>query len=145
VTAANPDPIEQPGPTREEAVALVLAQDARFTGLPDYERQRVKQASFDFDAVIGSGYYRVLPTATTLWPPATVDMDAFVFREPRNWLVEASLVQGCTEMVGGQVGPLPDPCNWRHAWYYRVYPDGTVTLLFEEGDALPEPIEPSAE
>ena len=144
VASAQPTPPATLGPprdaglTRQEAVALVLAQDERFMGLPDYERQRVKMASqFSFDPVIGSSYYRVLPTATTLWPPATEDMRAFIFREPHNWLVEISLVRGCTEMV--DIVPQPDPCNWRHAWYYRVHPDGTVTLLFEEGDPLPVP------
>ena len=34
-----------------------------------------------------------------------------------------------------------DPCEWRHSWYYRVQPDGTVTLLFDEGD----PDEPLAQ
>ncbi len=117
-----------------EVVALVLAQDARFAGLPDYEFQRIEQAAqFSFDPIIGSGYYRVLPTATTQWSYAGTE-DMIDFRHPRNWLVEVVLVRGCLPLVGGAVAPQPDPCAWRHAWYYRVEPDDSVTLLFEEGD-----------
>ena len=126
-----------PGPNtrRDEVVALVLAQDARFTGLPDYEHQQIMSASqFSFDPIIGSSYYRVLPTATTQWSDL-VGMDLFAFREPRNWLVEVVLVRDCVPMASGDVvEPLPDPCAWRHAWYYHVQSDDSVTLLFEEGD-----------
>ena len=130
------DEATDPNARREEVVALVLAQDPRFAGLPDFERQRHKQASqFSFDPIIGSGYYRVLRTVTTQWSDA-VGMDLFAFREPRNWLVEVVLVRDCVPMVTGEVvvSPLPDPCAWRHAWYYRVQSDDSVTLLFEEGD-----------
>ena len=132
---ASDDEATDPNARRDEVVALVLAQDARSTGLPDFERQRIKQASqFSFDPIIGSGYYRVLPTATTRWSDST-GMDMFAFREPRNWLVEVVLVRDCVPMATGEiVAPLPDPCAWRHAWYYRVQSDDTVTLLFEEGD-----------
>ncbi|MFO7531863.1 MAG: hypothetical protein R6W93_05340 [Candidatus Limnocylindrales bacterium] len=128
-----------PNARRDEVVALVLAQDERFTSLPDYERQRIKQQSqFSFDPIIGSGYYQVLPTATTRWSDS-VGMDLFAFRQPRNWLVEVVLVRDCVPMATGTVvEPLPDPCAWRHAWYYRVESDDTVTLLFEEG--VPDPM-----
>jgi hypothetical protein len=103
--------------------------------LPDYERQRIKQQSqFSLDPIIGSGYYQVLPTATTQWSDS-IGMDLFAFREPRNWLVEIVLVRDCLPMATGTVvEPLTDPCAWRRAWYYRVESDDTVTLLFEEGD-----------
>ena len=134
----GPSSIEQAGLTRDEAVALVLAQDARFTELPDFERRRIEMASqFSFNPIIASGFYRVLPTVTTQWSYAGPGTDAFVFRQPRNWLVEVVLVRDCLELVGGKTGQLDDPCASRHAWYYRVHPDGTVTLLFEEGDTMP--------
>ncbi len=135
---ASDDEAKDPNARRDEVVALVLAQDTRFAGLPDYRRQEIKRAStFSFDPIIGSGYYRVLPTATTQWSDST-GMDLFAFREPRNWLVEVVLVRDCVPMATGKVvPPLPDPCAWRHAWYYRVESDDSVTLLFEEGDPDP--------
>ena len=137
-TVAGTDDVgpTDPNARRDEVVALVLAQDARFADLPDYRRQEIKYASeFSMDALIGSGYYRVMPTATTQWSDAT-GVDLFAFREPRNWLVEVVLVRDCVPVVVGQAiqPPLPDPCAWRHAWYYRVQSDDSVTLLFEEGD-----------
>ena len=66
---------------------------------------------------------------------------------PSSRLVEVTLVRDCeaSELVpGGDLGTMPffdDPCEWRHSWYYRVQPDGTVTLLFDEGD----PDEPPAQ
>ena len=133
------DPTD-PNVRRDEVVALVLAQDARFTSLPAYRRQEIESSSvFSLDPIIGSSYYRVLPTATTRWSDY-VGMDLFAFREPRNWLVEVVLVRDCLPMATGTVvEPLPDPCAWRHAWYYRVESDDTVTLLFEEGDPDPMP------
>ena len=120
---------------RGEVVALILSQDARFAGLPVNRRQEIKQASqFSLDPIIGSGYYRVLPTATTQWSAST-GTDLFAFRQPRNWLVEVVLVRDCVPMAtGAVVAPLSDPCAWRHAWYYRVQSDDSVTLLSEEGD-----------
>ena len=136
-TAGASDAAESPyaNARRDEVVALVLGQDVRFAGLPDYERQRIKQqAEFSFDPIIGSGYYRVLPTVTTRWSDS-VGIDLFAFREPRNWLVEVVLVRDCEPMATGTVvAALPDPCAWRHAWYYRVQSDDSITLLFEEGD-----------
>lgn len=135
VASDDIDPAD-PNARRDEVVALVLAQDARFADLPAYRRREIEYASrFSMDALIGSGYYRVLPTATTQWSDAT-GVDLFAFREPRNWLVEVVLVRDCVPVVVGQAiqPPLPDPCAWRHAWYYRVQSDDSVTLLFEEGD-----------
>ena len=72
------------------------------------------------------------------WPSRWSDStgtDLFAFREPRSWLVEVVLVRDCVLMATGTVlAPLPDPCAWRHSWYYRVESDDTVTLLFEEDD-----------
>jgi len=136
VGAASEDLRADPSARRDEVVALVLAQDARFADLPDYRRQEIEMSSgFSFDPIIGSGYYRVLPTATTRWSDST-GMDMFAFREPRNWLVEVVLVRDCVPVEAGPAiqPPLPDPCAWRHAWYYRVQSDDSVTLLFEEGD-----------
>ena len=42
-------------------------------------------------------------------------------------------MRDCVEPTSGPV-PALDPCAWRHSWYYRVQPDGTVSLLFDEGD-----------
>ena len=138
-TAGASDDAESPyaNARRDEVVALVLGQDARFAGLPDYERQRIKQQSqFSLDPIIGSGYYHVLPTNTTLWSYGSGPVDLFAFRHIPDWLVEVVLVRDCVPVVGGEALdlPLPDPCAWRHAWYYRVQPDDSVTLLFEEGD-----------
>ena len=128
---------------RDEVVAFVLAQDERFAGLPDYERQWIKQqAEFSFDPIIGSGYYRVLPTSTTRWSDS-IGMDLFAFRQPRNWLIEVVLVRACAPHPrGGEVeARWPDPCAWRHSWFYRVQSDDSVTLLFEEGDPDPMAVE----
>jgi len=137
--AGASDDIDPTGPTvrRDEVVALVLAQDARFSGLPDYERQRIKQASqFSLDPILGSSYYHVLPTNTTPWSYGSGPVDWFAFRQLPDWLVEVVLVRDCVPVAGGEAieVPLPDPCAWRHAWYYRVQSDDRVTLLFEEGD-----------
>ena len=139
--AVASDEVEASDPPdrREEVVALVLDQDERFAGVPDYERQWIKsKAEFSFDPIIGSGYYRVLPTSTTRWREA-VGMDLFAFRQPRNWLVEVVLVRDCAPHprdVEVEV-PWPDPCAWRRSWFYRVTSDDAVTLLFEEGDPDP--------
>ena len=49
-------------------------------------------------------------------------------------------MQGCSALYDGggpssETPPLPDPCEWRQSWFYQVQPDGTVSLLFDEGDA----------
>ena len=137
--SASDDEATDPNARRGEVVELVLAQDARFTGLPDFERQRIKQASqFSFDPIIGSGFYRTLPTLASTFTPWIFD-----FGYPANWLVEVTLVQDCTPLPTSDVpsgdtdtAPWPDPCEWRHSWFYRVE-DDTVTLLFEEGDPDP--------
>ena len=134
-TASDDGDPTDPNARRDEVVALVLGQDGRFADLPDYERQRVKQASqFSFDPIIGSGFYRTLPTLASSFTPWMFD-----FGYPASWLVEVTLVQGCTPLPTGEgpssaIAPWPDPCEWRHSWFYRVESDDTVTLLFEEGD-----------
>ena len=63
-------------------------------------------------------------------------------KTPSSRIVEVTLVRDCVrysfpEGVQGWDGKEPvadDPCAWRHSWYYRVQPDGRVTLLFDEGD-----------
>jgi hypothetical protein len=116
---------------REEVVELVLAQDPRFAGLPDYERLRVEMArEFTVMPVAASPYYRVLPTMATEWS----QVGFLTFRHPATWLIEVNLVDDCLEQEGEGILPIADPCGWRHAWYYRVEPDDTVTLLFDEGD-----------
>lgn len=37
-----------------------------------------------------------------------------------------------------EIGPWPDPFAWRHSWSYRVQPDGSVSLLLDEGDQATE-------
>ena len=132
-TASADDPMD-PDARRDKVVPLVLAQDPRFAELPDYDRLRIK-ASANFDLVgtiLSASHYRVVPTLASVYSPWLVD-----FGYAGNWLVEVHLVAGCTEATG-DTAPLPDPCAWRHSWFYRVAPDDTVTLLFEEGD--PEPM-----
>jgi hypothetical protein len=122
--------------TREAAVALVLATDPRFADLPDFEDVRAAGAA-EFrtaEAVLISDWYRVLgPTATEL-----ADLGAVSLRHPGSWLIETSLVEACADPEGDIEFPMPDPCAWRHSWYHLVSPDGSVTLLDDEGD--PEPI-----
>ena len=70
----------------------------------------------------------------------------FDFGYPAHFLVEVTLVDGCAPPPSGEgpssdTVPLPDPCKWRHSWFYRVTPDGTVTLMFEEGHPDPRPPE----
>lgn len=144
-TAAQPSPeagsTEQLGLTRDEAVSLVLAIDPRYTGLPDFARLDIERRSnFDMGILLGSDYYRVLPTL----PSEFAGLGFIDFRYPGNWLIEVMLVRECATLHDGDgpssgTPPLPDPCEWRHSWLYRVQPDGTVSLLFDEGDATPMP------
>ena len=123
------------GVTREAAVALVLATDPRFADLPDFEEVRAAGAA-EFrtaDAVLLSDWYRVLgPTATEL-----ADLGAVSLRHPGSWLIETSLVEACVDPEGDIEFPMPDPCAWRHSWYHLVSPDGSVTLIGDEGDPAP--------
>lgn len=135
--AAASDEAETPDPfaRQEEVLALVLDQDPRFADALDYEVQR-KMAAANFDMlgeVLGVSYYRVLPTQAVWYSPM---MD---FGDGGSALVEIILVEGCEvpEADSVLVAPYADPCAWRHAWLYRVAPDDTVTLLFEEGDPDP--------
>jgi len=139
-TAAQPSPeagaAEQTGLTREEAVALVLATDPRYADLPDFRRLEIERsANFDMGIILGSDYYRVLPTLPTEFS----GLGFIDFRYPGNWLIEVTLVRDCAALYDGdgpssETPPLPDPCAWRHSWFYRVQPDGAVSLLFDEGD-----------
>jgi len=139
--AAEDAPVEQAELTRDDAVALVLATDPRYTDLPDYERLEIERGfTFDMGVILGSDYYRVLPTL-----PTEFSLLGFIdFHYPGNWLIEATLVRDCSALYDGDgpssdTPPLPDPCEWRHSWFYRVQPDGTVSLLFDEGDTTPMP------
>ena len=125
----TPAAIGQPGLTRAEAVELVLASDARYAGLPDFEGLRRRAArEFSYQPVLGSSYYRVLSSVATDYSPEIIAL-----RYPASWLIEVTLVSDCTDFVEDEV-PAPDPCPWRHSWFYRVQPDGVVTNLFDEGD-----------
>lgn len=127
----------EPPATYDEAVALVLAQDPRFADVPDFERQAsLASSNFDHSLLLGSDYYRVLPTL------ASAFSWMYDFGYPASALIEVTLVDGCAAAAAGEgpssdTVPWPDPCEWRHSWFYRVIPDGTVTLLFEEGDPDP--------
>ena len=127
---------ERAGITREEAVSLVLASDPRFAGLPDWEDlEKESAAAFSFAPLLMSGYHRVLgPTTSDLAEHGVV-----AFRQPTGWLIETSLVEGCTEPSAAADLPMPDPCGWRHTWYHFVGSDGSVTLLAEGGDPDPAP------
>lgn len=131
----SPWPAPDPARAADRAVELVLAQDPRFADALDFERQRIL-ASSTFDTVgslLSVDYYRALPTQASLYSPWWVD-----FGFEGSWIVEVVLVRDCAEPSDAEP-PLPDPCSWRHAWYYRVAPDDTVTLLFEEGHPEPPP------
>jgi len=133
--SASAAPTEQSGLTQDDAVALVLATDPRYTDLPDYERLRTEAAAkFDYGVIFGSDYVRVLGTL----PARFSEEGMFMFHNPVSWLIEATLVRDCTER-SGDTGPWPDPCEWRHSWFYRVQPDGTVSLMFDEGDTAAMP------
>jgi hypothetical protein len=139
IATAQPSP--DPGPSlpapvsRAEAVGLVLASDQRFMGVEDFEQlRRLAAREMSFLPLLGSSYYRVLQTLTTEEPYE----DMILWRYAGNWLIEVTLVEDCTEPLE-ETGPWPDPCAWRHSWFYRVQPDGTVTLLFAEGDPAPLP------
>jgi hypothetical protein len=125
---------------REEAVALVLAQDPRFADVPDFERQAALATSnFDYSLLLDADYYRVLPTLASVFSPWTYDLGY-----PASQLIEVTLVRGCADHAtdvgpSSDTAPYPDPCGWRHSWFYRVEPDDTVTLLFEEGHPDPMP------
>ena len=102
--------------------------------MPEFEQQAALATSnFDSSLLLTSAYYRVLPTLASSFTPWMYD-----FGYPANWLVEVTLVEGCAPLPIGKVrsndtAPWPDPCEWRHSWLYRVVPDDTVTVLFEEG------------
>ena len=141
-TAAEPapeaGPTEQTGLNRDEAIALVLATDPRYADLPDFARLEIESSAyFDLGIKFGSGYYRVLPTLPTQY----LGQGFIDFHYPGNWVIEATLVRDCvsiSEALDPTVG-LRDPCGWRHSWFYRVQPDGTVSLLLDEGDPDPSP------
>lgn len=125
----------------DEAVALVLAQNPRFADALDFERQaNLANSNFDDSLLLGSDYYRVLSTL------ASAFSWMYDFGYPASSLIEVTLVDGCATPPTGE-GPssdaLPrsDPCEWRHSWFYRVAPDESVTLLFEEGHPDPMPAE----
>jgi hypothetical protein len=144
-TAAQPSPeagpTEQTGLTRDEAVGLVLATDPRYAELRDFRRLEIERsATFDQGIILGSDYYRVLPTLPTEFS----GLGLIEFRYPGNWLIEVTLVRDCSALYdddgpSSETPPFPDPCDWRHSWFYRVQPDGTVSLLFDEGEATPTP------
>jgi hypothetical protein len=139
--AAASDEAEAPDPVarQEEAVALVLDQDPRFADALDYEVQRIK-GSQNFDTlgeVLGTSNYRLLPTQNVWYSPV---MD---FGDGGSVVVEIILVEGCevpedeSELLTPDLSRYEDPCAWRHSWVYRVEPDDTVTLLYDEGDPDP--------
>lgn len=117
---------------RAAALDLVRAQDPRFAELRDAdeitrEAARTFNTSLYLESRVGT-----VPTWATLWLAA---YDTFTRTAP-SWIVEVVLTDGCvvTDEVFAGEGTFIDPCTWRHAWYYRVQDDGTVTPLFDEGD-----------
>lgn len=132
----SPDPSTsgQARVTRAQAVALVLASDERFMGVEDFDHlRRLAAREMSLQPLLGSSYHRVLPTLTTEEPYE----DMVVWRYPGDWLIEVTLVEDCAEPPE-DIGPWPDPCAWRHSWFYRVQSDGTVSLLFDDGDLSTE-------
>lgn len=123
---------------RGEAVELVLAQDPRFADVPDFERQeQLARSNFDHTLLLASDYYRVLPTLGSGFQPWIHDLGYAA-----SWLIEVTLTDSCAASATGEgpssdTVPYPDACEWRHSWFYRVGPDDSVTLLFEEGHPDP--------
>jgi len=76
---------------QEEVVAFVLDQGPRFADARDYEvRRGIAVANFDtLGEVLGTSYYRVLPTQAVWYAPL---MD---FGDGGSALVEMVLVEGC--------------------------------------------------
>jgi hypothetical protein len=71
----------------------------------------------------------VLPTAASdlaLWEMTE--------RVPSSWRIAVTLVRDCVESPAWTGPGSADPCGWRQSWYYRVQPDGAVTLLYDAGD-----------
>ena len=111
---------------RAHAVALILATDPRFAGLPDNELL-LRKARSEIKGYLSVGsHYRVLSTDAEL-----AQYGFLVYRTPSSWLIEVTLATDCVEPTSD---PAPDPCAWRHSWYYRVQSDDTVALLYDEGD-----------
>jgi hypothetical protein len=133
--------LAQPEIAEDDAVSQVLSSDPDFAELSDFRTLEIQaRSTFDWASLFGSGYYRVLPTLMS----AFSDLDVVEWRQPANWIIEVALVRGCSDPAEGDSSsnsepPMADPCEWRHHWYHQVAPDGTVTVLFEEGDPLPVP------
>lgn len=135
--AAAQSPAASPGAaapriSADDAVALVLAQDPRFAGLPSNEEQRREAArTFTFLPQLIS-QVTVLPTVAGL---VGQPLDVIAYDDPApSWVIEVLLSDGCAEPAIEGSAAAPDPCAWRHTWLYRVTADGTVSLLFDEGD-----------
>ena len=125
------------GPTRAEAVAIVLESDPRYVDLADWEDLRVaaSQEFRTFETLTMSSFYHVLGPTLTLY----ADYGFFSLSHPKSWLVEVVLVDGCVEpeIDDGEL-PFKDPCSWRQMMVYAVGPDGVPSLVLEHGD--PEPM-----
>jgi len=142
--SADPVPSGSAGITRAQAVTQVLASDERFVGVEDFEQlRRLAAREMSWQPLVGSSYFRVLPTVPIEQPPEAAPEDVIRWRYPANWLIEVTLVEGCMEADFTSGPPWPDPCTWRHSWFFRVQPDGEVSVLFDEGD--PAPALPPAE
>ena len=129
--------------TLDDAVALVLASDPRFTDLADWEVLWKRGLAELKPLVLEDSYYRVLSSQILGMTPLS-----FWWVSPRvapSWVIEVTLVRDCDAWlmpdeiaITADTEPfLDDPCGWRHSWVYRVRPDGEVMLLFHEGDPDP--------
>lgn len=125
--------------TRGRAVAIVLAADPRFAGLADYETLRRRTQGEFRPYVLDTSYDRVLPDVA-----ADMVQFGFTARTPASWLISVTLVSDCVEPSPAGPSPAADPCAWRHTWTYRVTPDASLMLLFDEGDPAADAPAPTA-
>jgi hypothetical protein len=111
--------------TEADAVALVLATDPRFAALPDFDSVRRQAARAFKPLTLTTSYVRPLGGRRVLLEEMELQP-----KTPAGYLIEVMLVLDCVEPT---LAPGLDPCGWWHSWYYRVAPDGTLELLYEEG------------
>lgn len=133
--AAEPSPSPAPDlvgalQLREaDAVARVRALDPRYAGIADWtDLARESARTFQPHTLLASNV-RVLPSVGLDFALAGVPG-----RTPTSTLIAVTLVRDCVAADALPAALDADPCAWRHTWLYRVAPDGTISMLFDEGD-----------
>ena len=59
--------------------------------------RRLAAREMSWQPLVGSSYFRVLPTVPIERPPEAAPEDMIRWRYPANWLIEVTLVEGCME------------------------------------------------